>query len=110
MSSPNISSNIDDGNTIHDIMQVNNHQEVNEQINKEVLGVSIDFILKFIDDYKILSSSILTTGEICSSIIQPLTLIHELSYADYFFKHKASSCNSLYVGKANIFVSHAWNY
>lgn len=109
-----ISSNIDDGDPINEIVvekDIAQPDNVNNIRNSEVLGVSIQFILEFVDNYKILNNSDNATGEICSTIIKPLAFIHESSYIDYFMKHDAMNhCSSRYIGKANVFVSHAWNY
>jgi len=63
------------------------------------LGVSLDVVLEFAS-----KAGGRTTKEVCDDLIKPVTKTKGVSYVDMF------SESSDKVGRANVFVSHAWQY
>lgn len=74
------------------------------------IGVSIAFLLDFIERFNIMNINSITTAGVCHSMVIPTTSIHECSYIDYSLKTHNISSSKIFFGKANVFVSHVWNY
>jgi hypothetical protein len=71
-----------------------------------VLGVKISYLLRFLDLYNQNDAlNGLTTTEVCEKIVKPLTLSSESSGCDLLASQQDAD-----VGKANVFISHAWKY
>lgn len=78
--------------------------------NENLIGISASAILEFIDSHHLKTNhSHFSTHEVCANVIKPITSIHECSYVEYLQKSVEYN-NSKYIGKANVFVSHAWQY
>lgn len=74
------------------------------------LGVSIEFIRKFIADNSHLSGfAEFTTLEVCDRIVKPLTKSRHFPFLE-LFRDQRDENGKLYVGPATAFVSHAWKY
>ena len=72
------------------------------------LGVSIEFIRKYIADNNI-NVATLTTTDVCNTILKPQTLDRKSAYIE-LVKGQKDGNGKPYVGPATVFVSHAWKY
>eukprot|EP00004_Rigifila_ramosa_P024642 TRINITY_DN7209_c0_g1_i5.p1 TRINITY_DN7209_c0_g1~~TRINITY_DN7209_c0_g1_i5.p1 ORF type:complete len:1114 (+),score=222.94 TRINITY_DN7209_c0_g1_i5:499-3342(+) len=69
-------------------------------------GVSLRFVLDFARQHKWRLRG-LTTSEVCAKFVMPATRERACSYASLL---KAKGRTEGLVGRANVFVSHAWRY
>lgn len=69
-------------------------------------GILLTFLAEFLETY---SHNLvgLTTSEVCTNIIKPVTNHYSMSFCEYL-KIK-SEVNSCVFGEANIYISHSWD-
>lgn len=76
----------------------------------DVVGVSIEFIRKFMLDHENMTHfSTFTTSDACSNIIIPACTPTKCAYID-LFAGKCDENGKPFLSKASVFVSHAWKY
>eukprot|EP00053_Salpingoeca_punica_P015694 m.145072 g.145072 ORF g.145072 m.145072 type:complete len:939 (+) comp16778_c0_seq16:20-2836(+) len=77
------------------------------------LGISVAFIRKFSAEHLVGDRADFTTAQICEAVVKERTRALECSYVQYLQQAADSGSSSgvdIDVGKAKVFVSHAWKY
>lgn len=73
------------------------------------IGVSTSFLRTFQQQHA-LSGKTLTTTDVCETIIKPATASQHCAYVDLLRDTKDAATGQPVLGKATVFVSHAWKY
>jgi hypothetical protein len=84
------------------------HIQPNTHTTFDGLGVSANFLRDFVEEHKD-SIQGLTTEEVCDKVIKVLTKTAVCSYLQLLRSRPKAAARS-YVGKAIVFISHAWKY
>ena len=76
-----------------------------------MLGISLNGIRHFISECggkdQFLRPEILKTEDACQKFVKPWTLSLNVSYCEFLQRNSATE---IFVGQANVFISHAWMY
>lgn len=74
-------------------------------VRADAVGVSAAFLREF---QKVHELDGLTTGEVCVRIVLPATMRRKCAFVD-LVRDKSDGAHVPFVGKATVFVSHAWS-